>query len=699
MKLRSLQLRNWLLFQEADITFNGVGNVIGVVGEYADESARSNRSGKSTITEAIPYLFYGKGRGKQLQLINRSAIEDGEDMLVSGVVALADGREFTIKRGRTYDNKPILEVEGLEGAKVADADQFLAELIGFDRSEYTSTCFFEQGDIHAFMVAQPAEKRALIQRWLRQERWSVRQKYADERVKELRSETEGYKLALQSLSTAADGKSIADLKAQLKEANRKHSKAKERLDRISSDRDSIRDEITSLERECESYDRLDTINAKLKREREKLSTARKKSKIRQKAESRRERSHEAWEDLRGEVDAETSKRKGEITGHQAELRSVETRLDKLSGLKGVCPFLEAECNRVGNEAVEPLRKTAQSTKRHLMTLCYELEEYEKEQGASLRELRKAVKTAEREIKAHEFPAPSYFKDAIKELEDEAEALATKLTTDRDQLDERIRELNHEIANMRQQIVAARELSDEATGDVARSKAELEQAEQAQQRRTELEKKLAQAEQDKACWSYCKYMFGPRGIPGAIMESNFSALESDINFILERMNTNLSTRFLPYRETQKWEETCVACGWKFEATKQRQCDKCKEARQRKRVDQLILQVVDEYEGQISEFGLDSGGGKTLLSFAVRLALMFMKVRESTGDIPPVVLDEVLADLDPINRAAVLDMVTNVLVKRFGVGQVLVISHNREVQESLEDVLVVTRHNFHSEVGWA
>lgn len=697
MKLRSLQLQNWLLFQDANISFDGVGNVIGVVGEYADETARSNRSGKSTITEAIPYLFYGKGRGKQLQLINRSAIEEGNDMIVSGVVALADGREFTIRRGRTYDNKPILEVEGLEGAKVADADQFLTELIGFDRGEYTSTCFFEQGDIHTFMCAPPAEKRALIQKWLRQERWTTRHKYADDRVKELRSETEGYKVALQSLATG--GKSIADLKAQSKETKRKHGEAKERLDQVLVDRDSIRDEVAKLERERDDYDRLDGINRKLESARGQLSVARKKSKAKQKAESRRERSREAWEDLRSVVTEETSTRSSTIAVQKAELDSLETRLGKLSKLQGVCPFLEEECGRVGSETVEPLQQSEQSTKRHLMTLRYELEEYKREQDASLRELQKAVRVAEREIKANDFPAPSHYKDAITELEGEAEALAAKLTTERDQLDSEIKELGHKIANMRQQIVAAREQNDEASGEAARCEAELKQAEQATKRRKDLEKKLAQAEQDKACWSYCKYMFGSRGIPGAIMESNFSALESDINFILERMSTNLSTRFLPYRETQKWESTCVACGWKFEATKQRQCSECKEARQRKRVDQLVLQVVDEYEGQISEFGLDSGGGKTLLSFAVRLALMFMKVRESTGDIPPVVLDEVLADLDPINRAAVLDMVTNVLVRKFGVQQVLVISHRAEIQEMLEDTLVVTRHNFHSEVAWA
>lgn len=697
MRLRSLHLQNWLLFADSQVSFDGVGNVIGVVGEYADEAVRSNRSGKSTLTEAIPYLFYGRGRGKQLQLINRSASDEGEDMLVTGVIALADGREITIKRGRTMGNKPILEVEGLEGAKVADADEHLAELIGFDRVEYASTCFFEQGDIHAFMAAQPAEKRALIQRWLRQDRWIKRQQHAHDKARELRTETEGYKLALQSLPTVAA--SIATLQTRVKEAAKKHKRAKERLDESLASRDEARERLSKVEKDREAYERLDKLELKFDRAREQLTEARRKSKARQKAESVRNRTREAWTDLKAEVELRSSELLESVTEKRVELSALTEKVKELSGLKGVCPFLETECDRVGNETVKPMEKTAKGIKCHLTTLQDSLDEYRRQQNAALKELQGETRKAERTIKDNAFAPVSHFRDALKELESEAEAVSMGVTTERHELDSAIEGIEAELSSMRTRINLARDQNDEASGEVAYTKSELWQAQKAAQRRTELEAKLAQAEKDKACWAYCQYMFGSRGIPGAIMESNFAALEADINFILERMNTNLSTRFLPYRETQKWEPTCVACGWTFEATKQRECKQCKEARQRKRVDQLILQVVDEYEGQVSEFGLDSGGGKTLLSFAVRLALMFMKVRESTGDIPPVVLDEVLADLDPINRAAVLDMVTNVLVRKFGVQQVFVISHQAETQEAIEDVLLVTRHNYHSEVAWA
>lgn len=701
MKLANLQLQNWLLFREADLSFTHAGSVIGIVGQFAEEQARSNRSGKSTIPEAIRYLFYGKGRsGQQVNLINRTAREDGEDMTVSGLAVLHDGRELRITRGRTYDNKPILDIENLEGEKVKDADRYLAELIGFEYDEYTSTCFFEQGDIHRFMLARPAEKRELIQRWLRQERWAKRCSFSDMKLKELRSEAEGLRIALQSLPEGSGGHSVAQLKAILKEAERKHDTAKERLDSALKAKEGVTLRATALNAVGEAMDRLERLQGDLTKAREKLQTARKKSKARQKARAVRERKQAEYEKQRDLVELERRVKGAGIANVEAQRDANEAKLKRLSKLSGVCPFLEEECGRVDTDSLVPLREEGEGIKRHLTTLKGELAKYVSESSEGLSRLQTAVKKAQRQLDDNEYPKLSHFKERIDDLKSREAELGEAIGDHtREGLEAERDELAETITSYGKRVTRARELETEAATDLGIAKTQLTEAKRAAKRRTELTAKLRQAEEDSAGWAYCKYMFGPRGIPGAIMETNFATLETDINFILERMNTDLSVKFQPYRETQKWESLCLECGARYEKSRARECEKCGQPRQRKRVDQLILQVVDQYEGQVSDFGMDSGGGKTLLSFAVRLALMFLKVRENTGDIPPIVLDEVLSSLDPINRVAVLDLVQNVLVARYGVQQVFMISHQPEIQDSVEDVLVVTRHNFHSTVAWA
>lgn len=672
--------------------------MIGIVGHYVDEDARSNRSGKSTLTEAIRFLFYGKGRDNSgAKLINRSSQVDGEDMGVTGILALQDGREIVVTRGRSHDNKGFLEISGMEGAKIAEGDEYLAELIGFDDQEYGATCFFAQGDIHRFMLARPAEKRDLIQRWLRQDRWAHRQAFADSKGKTLRGESEALTMALASIPEI--GKSTAQLKKDLAGAERRHVKAKERLDVALGARETAQARLFELERDRGTLDRLDVIGGRLERARDQVVEARRKSKARQKARAKRDRIAGRLAAIGEELADGASEREGKIAVERSAHLKLEEKLTELSGLAGVCPVLLEQCSRVGPEAIEPLEKERDRIKYYLVQLEEELTEFRGERRAAAKKEAGEMRKASAEIERNEYAPPSTFRDTITELEDEAEGLAKTVKHDRKEIPALIEQAEKEATAQRDRIVRARELESDAGQQMAQARSELEQAKRATRKRKELTDRLADVEQDRAAWAYVKYMFSSRGIPGAIMESSFGALEENINFILSRMNTDLSVRFQPYRETRQWEKVCLACGVGFEKTRQRKCEGCGESRQRKRVDQLILQVVDEYEGQISEFGLDSGGGKTLLSFAVRLALMFLKIREATGDIPVVILDEVLSDLDPINRAAVIDMVQNVLVKRYGVQQVFLISHNAEIQDSIEDTLVVTRHNFHSTVAWA
>ena len=113
---------------------------------------------------------------------------------------------------------------------------------------------------------------------------------------------------------------------------------------------------------------------------------------------------------------------------------------------------------------------------------------------------------------------------------------------------------------------------------------------------------------------------------------------------------------------------------------------------------MLTIHDTMEGHTSDFELDSGGGQVLISFAVRLALLFLKVRTNHGEVPPIILDELVGALDPVNRQAIMNIVVNILTQEYGVKQIFWISHNEEVLDLLENAVCVTRFNDHSLVNW-
>ncbi len=269
---------------------------------------------------------------------------------------------------------------------------------------------------------------------------------------------------------------------------------------------------------------------------------------------------------------------------------------------------------------------------------------------------------------------------------------------------RLKEGIREQATIDQEKREASEEMEKLNRALGRFKAEAKSHQQAAQRAREYAERKARIRDavedlriDLGAWQYCAYMFGDRGIPNEYIKGAFDTLEADVNYILNRMNCGLSVEFKPFRETKNFEPACLACGREFKP-RERKCADCSEPRQRKRVEQLVLIIHDAAEGTQSDFSLDSGGGQTLISFAVRLALLFFKVRQGDGETPPIVLDEIAGMLDPVNRQAVIDVILHILTEEYGIKQIFWISHNEEILDLIEHALAVTRAGASSTVDW-
>lgn len=153
MQLKSIRLKNFLSYKDQTITFNP-NETLAIIGH--------NGSGKSSIFKALTYALFGKipstPRTTETDLINTETLVG--QMFVEAVITLND-QEITIKRGRTRDNQPLIEVTGLSG-KVSEIQVGLAKMINCSYLDFISLTYFVQEDIHQFLLG---DKNEYFSRW------------------------------------------------------------------------------------------------------------------------------------------------------------------------------------------------------------------------------------------------------------------------------------------------------------------------------------------------------------------------------------------------------------------------------------------------------------------------------------------------------------------------------------------------------
>lgn len=694
MFLKEIEIHNFGIIREAHLLFPESNPVVGIVGRYEaeEDSGRSNRAGKSTFVEALEYLLFGKARTRHhAKLINRTARAEGEGMKVRGVYVLHDGQEIEIIRSRTNDGKGMASVTGFEGSGWAEVNERIAELISWSHDEYKNTGHFAQGDIHAFMKSTPKEKRSLLLEWLDQVRWEFRSEYAKRQAGKATAKAEQLAGTLNALpepegnpdeleAEADEAEDAADItRGEIKAAEARLEVLKAEYREI-TEAEHLRKERTRI---------INNIEIMERRLEEAEAVAGEKSRLEEEINEKRT----TLRHLRRKYDSELSVIQDRASKAREARNKVRDRWKATKKTGGVCPVLNEPCNRVEPEQADGLKEIVRRTGEAYEMASAEYIRANEKQDRRIGKIEMAIEALERDLRGLGNADPRGYEEMIERLDAELEAVRDKISeggreagmvnTEKMEAGEEIGRLNRALG---QYVTEARGFREAAQR--ARDYAE---------RKARIEGSLETARQDIGAWQYCAFMFGDRGIPNEFIKGAFEALESDINYILGRMNCGLSIEFKPYRETKNLEPSCLACGSEF-SPRERKCSICKEPRQRKRVEQLVLIIHDAAEGTESDFSLDSGGGQTLISFAVRLALLFFKVRQGNGEVPPIVLDEIAGMLDPVNRQAVIDVILHILTVEYGIKQIFWISHNEEILDLIENAVAVTRAGATSTVDW-
>lgn len=677
MKIHSVKFENFMLFKNMFRVF-GDKEVIGIIAEYADNANRSNRGGKTTVLEGIRYAFNGSSRAPR----NVDLIHHGEKEMFVEVVLIDGTTKHIIRRG--VDAKGNSWIDADKITKADEAQKYINELLGFNSTDFDLTCFFKQQDINQFMEMKPREKQKHLMQWLNNQHWLVLERKVLDDLSELNKKMTARKskrdvLASQIVDPDKIEAELENQKSWLADNIEKRVILQKQLAKML-------ESVLSAKQRYDLKTRLETVNANAQRMEkqylERVAAAEEMKAV--------QKQLAALPESTLAVDAEA-------VANQALAKAVadqQTLMDQVKEAKeqltGVCPILKKACDRIqfnpahvtawqdqltkikakvvkqrGVLVEIAAAKRAESHRQGLQSMVAVLVERSAGQGASRAEFDR-LKAEKNELE----------KQLVSGVSEDAAGKVRLAREDLSQADENIAKFNMKIGTLQEQLKRS-----------ALTKKHLDK----------VEERILKTQARIDVRKYVAFMFGRNGIPAQEIENGFEEIEDETNFVLQKFGTNMSIMFDPDRELQAWEPACLACETAFpKGAKSKNCLTCGVERQKKRKDELTVKVLEN--GEEHDFELDSGGGKTIISFSNRLALTRLKQRKSGSNFNVLFLDEPDSALDRPNKKAFMDLITTTLIKKFGFEQVLWISHNKTICESIPHILKVVRHETHSTAGW-
>lgn len=675
MKLHAIEFENFMLFKKVKKVFSDK-EIIGIMAEYVSDPKRSNKGGKTTLIEGILYNLFGDSRAeREVELIHR-----GAEKMMTKTIWIDGGKKVTIKRGRDIKNNGLLEISGIE--KVKEAQEEINKLVGYDKEEFLLTNFFKQMDINQFMDMAPAKKKSHLMKWLKNTHWTILERSVLDDLNEKKKEVDRLQSRIDTLKeelvddeavteeivlskrkmSALQGQKTAVEKHIQKLASRKDAQKqfRKRLHDITNRMEEIQNEIEDQDITKDTLQELKDEITQTKKE------------------------------LKGLGNVPIDKRdklSNQRATAKAKLDRLEEQLERADEMTGTCPILGEACDRIKPDcsSLKQWRADHKKTKVKVRELTGTLQDVMKAQRLQ-NDLQEAENSLSQAKASHAAVKP--LKDEYSRLKTERKQVEGKLTKT---ASDKLTGLQEELDELNRKISAR-------TQSIGKLRGQLSHNVETQKKIDQTKDILSGLKGEIADLNYVAFMFGKNGIPSQEIENAFDDIEDEANFVLERLGTPLQLEFSPTRELSSWEDTCVQCGWKYpKGTRKKVCEECGAEREKKRKDELQLRVLEN--GVDEGFHMESGGGKALVSIAVRIALTRLKQRQSHSRFNVLFLDEPDSAFDPVNKKAFTNLITKTLVRDFGFEQVFWISHDKQIQESVPNVLKIKRYETYSKAVWA
>ncbi len=169
----TLKLRNFMAYQQAELSFEGI-HLAALTGE--------NGAGKSSLLDAVTWAIWGRARAKrddELIRLGQSEMEVEYTFgLNNNVYRIVRKREST-KRGRTSLSFQVEEAGGwrtLTETNLRATEKKISDLMRLDYDTFINSAFLLQGRADEFTTKRPADRKKILSDILGLELYDV---YAD----------------------------------------------------------------------------------------------------------------------------------------------------------------------------------------------------------------------------------------------------------------------------------------------------------------------------------------------------------------------------------------------------------------------------------------------------------------------------------------------------------------------------------------
>ena len=704
MLLQRLRLHNFLIFDEVDLDLRDV-KLASIIGQHVVDRRRSNGSGKSALVESIYYALFDQTRSKSKLGIVRTGQKQCNVELEFRVGA----HDIRVNRTRSSDGTSSAKiwVDGrLAGDKIKTVNDVIEQRLGIDGDLFQLIYFFKQNDQFGFAEANPSDRKNVLAKVFKMDALAKCQELAKERRKDAEASVlraQGACEALRSRLSALP--SYQQLQEQVLATSANLACALQ----IQHDYAEIGD-ITdqSLNDFGKSYDefKLEADKDRIDIERLSAEITKHSNAIARLQASTQSDTAQMQQLVQRIQTLEKKQKESEDVGKLTlEIRDIEFKITEINnaiavskaeivrlGQSKVHQVVGHECPTcgqfVGPDHAEKFLKQTQDAKTDHNRRIVELSQKSVSLNKFLFDLKIRKDNALEntglvgQIKAAEETLKVY-KSKLKEYKQQIDSIDILRTQAIQQHSEACSRSSADFANNikgrvdwlsgRFSKLLAVHLSRKQEVSISNTSVLQFQCNNAEKSLAEREKltidvesaedKVKRYESDLKVYEYLVEVFGKNGIQAIVIENAIGIIESFANEILRQMQT----RFIVSLRTQK--ET-----------------KAGELRE-------SLDVIVYDNGSEKPFENYSGGERTLINLALRLALSRVIGSLHGVQMHSLFLDEVLAPLDEVNREEAVKVVA-FLARSF--EQIFIISHTDEIKDIIDSCILIERHDEHSRI---
>lgn len=663
MFIKKIKLKNFMPYEDVELDLSSI-RLASILGK-SEFPGQSNGTGKSSLIGAVSYALYGKERCKYEHNYIKLGASEMEVILYFEIF----NKDVKIIRGRN--------ISGSGHAKMFIDDQLIADgiktvnlevekLLKISVDVFMATCFFGQGELDLFTRVTPSKRKDYLFSILDIEIWKdccdlskKKKKKLEDELIEIKKQIDFYESEEQEYFVAKSNlqevrKQIKIIKHEISKLEIKHSDVKEEI----IDKKLLVEDLAVRKEFDKTKKSISKLKGKFKELKDKYKILSKEVKDSKEwiLENRNSSTIDCCKTKLIEISEV-------LAAERQNAKSIEKSLVFLSSKDNngkKCPLCMQKLTHNVNKIVDILNKNLNVIGNKINELLINKKEIEvlfsrvKTCDEKKNRLKMLIQR-KKSIKENAFN----IKDLVESQEEYIEKISISLEKYEDYANVAgdIRILEGKLALLKTDINIEKANLERHNIELGGINIKMIKLKSLQSKISKLKLKQNKTENDIKLTDLMIAIFNKHdGIPSFIIENAVDSIENEANSMLKEFGSN-QTVFL---------------------------ESLKETRDGRKVDTLDV-IIHTSDGQ-KDYSLLSGGEKTQVNVALRLALSSLLINRHGTTIDSIFIDEALGALDSYNRYIIIDIL-KALSKKF--KQIFLISHHDDIKDSLPDSIIVEK----------